>query len=454
MAIYTYSAQTYKNGPWVWLDKDNNELFRIDNNGDIFRLGASFLGEVTTGNITLSISNTGSDTSTINRPSILSEGDHTSYPFLTIQAAINSIPKNLLHKVIIDINAGIFDGFTIQGLVGGQLEDPDGTQDRNIGLFIRGHFILSTLTSGPNNGTAPFGSISTQINTPGSNWTANNLIGRFIRIDSGGGSSSDSSNPTYRPILTNTTTYFTFDPILGVDNTTVFSIVDIDTFINSNIDTSFDSNFLCIDVYNNIAPIKLSGLSILSSTRNYGIYSRKNNLLEVEACKLIASLINTLDSSLDIDYRIKNCLLSGANAITRKSLVVIAENLFLQNGALDFRLAQDVYCWSTAKSCVLNALILKQCLHASVSLSANSGSATPLLLESILQFDLVGNGLTGSSNIGYGIDIQNGGRYDITGATITGTLGDVNVEDSLQSYTELSTYKTIIKGGTALVVQA
>jgi hypothetical protein len=107
---------------------------------------------------------------------------------LTIQGAINRIPKLLRDKVSVSVAAGSYAGFTLSGFT-----NDYGVQATNAGLLIDGALANSTgLASGSATGTASggtAGSTSTfgTLTTAAAGWTVNDLRGRFITITGGTG---------------------------------------------------------------------------------------------------------------------------------------------------------------------------------------------------------------------------------------------------------------------------
>lgn len=103
-------------------------------------------------------------------------------PCLTIQGALNKVPKLLRDQVTISITAGTYGGFTISGF----------TYDTSIqtatgGLLIDGALATSTLATGSATGTAAgagqsagSGSTFGVLCDSGATWTVNDLRGRFL----------------------------------------------------------------------------------------------------------------------------------------------------------------------------------------------------------------------------------------------------------------------------------
>lgn len=151
---------------------------------------------------------------------------------LTIQGAINKIPKLLKNGVSVDIASGSYAGFYITGFA-----QDVGFQQTTAGLLIRGAALAnSTLATGTATGTATAGSAGSgatfgTMTDSGQAWTVNNLRGRFLTITGGTG-----SGQTY-PISSNTATAIT---IVGVWGTapvsgSTYAVQDVATTITSGV---------------------------------------------------------------------------------------------------------------------------------------------------------------------------------------------------------------------------
>lgn len=140
----------------------------------------------TTSTLTVTVSTTGSDTPSTDRPARLSGGDYSAHPFLTIQAALDSLPRDIRHLTTVHVGAGTFAGAVIDGFVSGLAAEDDHPL-----LRITGTMVLASVTTGPNTGTATGGSSSTLVHT-GAGWTVNDLTGKLVRLVSGNGSAANS----------------------------------------------------------------------------------------------------------------------------------------------------------------------------------------------------------------------------------------------------------------------
>jgi hypothetical protein len=179
------------------------------------------------GDIILAVSTAGSDTSSVNRPPKITKGDFSTYPFLTIQAAINALPKRITNNygVRISVGPGSFAGFVVEGFTCGSRLTFGGYP----GPFgIQGSRATASPATGPATGTATSAS-STWLTMTGAGWTTDDLMGRAIRITAGSGAG------VIGLIATNTSDTIRFAGQIGatLDGTSQFVIEDLTTIINS-----------------------------------------------------------------------------------------------------------------------------------------------------------------------------------------------------------------------------
>lgn len=138
------------------------------------------------GDIVLAVSATGSDTPTNERPEKIRSGDYSSYPFATIQAAIDALPSVLAHPTFINVGAGTFTGFTFENRI--CLGKAEVGSAKVPYVQIRGAtpVEVSGLASGPTSGTATSSDGANRTLTlTGAGWTVNDLRGKFLRVTSG-----------------------------------------------------------------------------------------------------------------------------------------------------------------------------------------------------------------------------------------------------------------------------
>jgi hypothetical protein len=106
-------------------------------------------------------------------------------PCLTIQGAINKIPKLLRQGVTVNVAAGTYAGFVISGFTA-----DNGFQQASGGVLITGPLTpATTLATGTasgiaDGGTAGSGSTFGTLFDNTQNWTTNDLVGRFVQSTS------------------------------------------------------------------------------------------------------------------------------------------------------------------------------------------------------------------------------------------------------------------------------
>lgn len=144
---------------------------------------------------------------------------------LTVQAAIDKIPKHIKHAVTLYIGAGSFGGFSVTGF----------TVSDSGGLVIEGALGLATVTTGTASGTATGGSTTTLVDS-GQSWTVDDLVGKLIEVNGNverviysntsntityAGVGTSPSGLAYR-ILDRKSTFTGVAPRMGAANGTIF----------------------------------------------------------------------------------------------------------------------------------------------------------------------------------------------------------------------------------------
>lgn len=303
-------------------------------------------------------------------------------------------------------------------------------------IRIVGATSLATLATGVNAGTAGAATSATSLAKPAAaaNWTASNLVGKWLKITSGGGSSS--TVPVLRPILANTTTTVSVNTITGMDSTSVFEVVDLATLT----DTISSTDAVGIGASFCFGPVEVYGVS-------FGTAHAFDSLIHFADCvsvKVSACEINdnTATNSLLVErcgrVVIEHCRLSNSGDVKVRDWCQSVEINGCVNSAGGVISVEDCnkvdVTRLSATSAPSRVLSLVRIATASAEVAASSGGATPIYLEAVANFYQTGNLLTGSSNTGYGIEIALAGQYNLTGATITGTTGDVLFEGVNQRY--------------------
>jgi hypothetical protein len=320
--------------------------------------------------------------------------------------------------------AGNVAGFSIYGAMGGGIDD-DGSE---MGMYVVGALIAASVSSGAQSGTAGSGTSATSLVKPSGagNWTAGDLVGKFLVVTSGGGASSNNNRPTIRPIKANTTTTITVDFVAGMDSSTHFAIDVPGTTI-----TARSGGDQCVLVANNLAPIVLRHLKFTGSSLANLVRSVGNTKVVLEGCLFDAtSLLSTVYSERDGTFVVRNCVLTNGTSVEVKYCSQLAniENVW-ENSAGGILVEKSAYGLVTkldsvsAAGYALKAVELHS-LDAEVVANASGGNA--VVLDSVANFTAVGsNLLTGAGNTGYGLQIDRTGKYTLVGCTISGTVGDV-----------------------------
>ncbi len=152
--------------------------FQPVNPGSFTPSNAPNLVYATTAPITLYVDPTGSDSNDCTATGTAA--------CLTIQGALNKVPKMLRHGVVVNVAAGNYACFYISGFVG-----DTGVQQTTGGLTIQGTLTNATVATGTATGaitssSTGSGSTFTTITDSGQAWTVNDLRGKFfVRTDTG-----------------------------------------------------------------------------------------------------------------------------------------------------------------------------------------------------------------------------------------------------------------------------
>ena len=203
------------------------------------------LAKETQGAITLYVRSDGADTHTCTV-------DSAGGSCLTIQAALNKIPKMVKHAVTVNIGAGSFAGFNLSGF----------TIPRKVGTFtLQGTLGDPTLTTGTTTGTATGGSTA-QCVDGGQTWTVNELRGRLIL--SGG---------EYRVVRNNTAdTINLVGTLTATCSGTAYHIYEQKTVINSGSPGYSSANIYITSNQNGRDNFIIQKLSITGGTFGFFVH--------------------------------------------------------------------------------------------------------------------------------------------------------------------------------------
>ena len=371
--------------------------------------GSSSLTQtVTTGEVTIAVTSSGTD-----RSEVISSGDNTASPFLTVQSAIDALPSILKHDVTIRIGSGTFAGFSAEGFQGGGA------------LRIAGSFSAATLTTGVTSGTGGAGTTSTVLAKPAAaaNWTASDMRGKYLRITSGGGASGDSDFPTVRPIKSNTTTAITVDEIDGMDNTSVFDIVNVATVISEKSAAVLDTLTVCAAFVRLGCRLKTIALSPSDATALYGILSY--------GCAEVDHAASTLTPTGYSGLSAINCTYSSVHDLYSTTLVEVQHcdradylncvqgNGTSNAGSVDLNAVRSAVAIVSAAYCSSNAVRVRHCTNVTLTSDTNNCTATPVRLENLHYAVVAATGTNAGTT--YGMTISGGGQYILTGSTVAGT---------------------------------
>lgn len=319
-------------------------------------------------------------------------------------------------------------------------------------LILQGSFSAAAVATGAQSGTVGVGSTSTSIVKPtgAANWTASGLLGKFVRITGGGGTST-TVIPTVREITANTTTTLTIASVAGLDSTTRFEIVDPGTAITS--DTAFLSGGC--ELIGNQAKITLFGFDFSTSGLNYAVYSRRNRDVEFVGCRFATSgIVNAIDSDDDWRFAVSRCVWSGGaqTSITNGQKSSVSGYMTASAGIL-FDNTTYVATDLVSVNCTANALTVKRANSLSLGLSASSGAGSGCVIETVARTEIVA--LTGTGNVGYGVEFSKGGTASVGGASITGTLGDFSIDGISHAgvtWAASSSYGSVSRWGTTILI--
>ena len=319
-------------------------------------------------------------------------------------------------------------------------------------LVLRGSFVASTVAAGAQTGTVGVGSTTTSIVKPtgAANWTASALLGKMVRILSGGGASS-TAVPTIRAITANSTTAITIDAIAGLSSTTVFDIVDAGTPI------TLDAAFLSggCELIANQCKITLFGFDFSTSGLSYSVYSRRNRDVEFVGCKFAASgTVNAIDSDDDDRFAATNCVWSGgAQTSIMNGQKADVRGFMTASAGVVLDRTEHVITSLTSINCTGSPLTVKRGTSLTLGLSATDSAASGCILETVGRTEITA--LTGTGNVGYGLEFSKGGTASLSGASITGTLGDFSIDGlshASVTWAASASYGSVSRWGTTILV--
>lgn len=197
------------------------------------------------------------------------------FPFRTVQAAVNYVPRHVRHTVTVTAKAGNYGGFEVSGFI----VRPGGS------LTVQGTLAAPTLTTGTTTGTltafsASSGTTKAVFTDSGQAWTVNELKGKLIKM-SGTGSNVRSTFV----ILSNTDTTITAVGIItGFTTSSTYEILEQKSVINTpaaaivNAQTAL-SNYAatgvlvagCVSDGNQLTDIMIQGFAFTFGSSGVGV---------------------------------------------------------------------------------------------------------------------------------------------------------------------------------------
>lgn len=327
-------------------------------------------------------------------------------------------------------------------------------EDRISGATKRiiGSTALASVT-GYNTGTAGAGTTTTSMAKPsgGSNWSSNALVGKYLK------GTDTNGDRVLRPILSNTTTTLAVNTVVGMAAGFAFDIVDLD----SDLDYISADDPVALRISGCVGPVEVYGVAFSAAhTLTSLIDAADSSDVRFVGCDFDQNLAS---AALNVErctrVRLEHCRFTASSdaAIARSQHVEITGCVNSEGGVIA---VSDCGFVDVTKLSAVNApsrvVSLIRIGAVSIEAACSDGGATPIYFESCDSVLQVGGLLTGTGNTGYGIEIANTyGFYALTGATITGTLGDILFASVNQRYTDelSSTYGAVASMTTRVVAQ-
>lgn len=428
--------------------QDTGDVWKLSSDLTTWNIAQFQVVTSMTSNAILRVDAGGGSDSNASRPSRISGGDWTAYPFATVQAAIDSLLKDtggFYHRVNCDPDT-FAAGVTVQGFTGG------GTVD------IVGDFVNSTLTTGLNTGTAGSGTTTTAVKKPtgAADWTVDNLRGKIFLPTGGGGYYADTqsnlilnSGPCMRVIKGNTVDTITIDALNGVNSTTTFRIVDVATLLGQAA-ASYGPLTYSVGLFGNTARVWLRNLKNNAGSVFYGFFGQGNRLLEFYGLDIATTAFAGMGIYDTDNLSCRSLWAHGGST----SLMDVFNggrgqftNLVLDNSRLQMDHFRRAVATVSAKACTGTAVRMRQNSFVALDLDANSCTVTPLSLTANARFQANGAGFTGSNpSAAYGVIVDGGGYYTFTGASLSGAA-DLSLDGAAVTWANLGV-RNYQNGGT------
>lgn len=399
-----------------------------------------------TGEIILAVSTAGMDLNA-SRPKLKS-GSYLAFPFRSFQGAIDQLTadtnRTLNYNVYITSSAGTFDGFNLEGFTGkGE-------------ITVAGAYTISSVSSGTLSGTAGAGSTSTAANKPtgATNWPSgsfNELRGKVIIVDSGGGASTNAYLPTIRFIESNTTSSISFPEIFGFDSTSVFRIVDVGTTVTSASLNAVTDVTTCVALVGNKNRVKIGGIKFAAPDVFYGLLGYKSEDIYLQGCDFTTNVYMGA-SNINVNYiNINDSWFHSASYAEvlhcdRVELFGILQN----SGSIDVTNCRYASISTNAQGNNATSVRMRNVTKGNLNARIFSASlVTPVVLENVSSFTV--EALAGANpGVTTAVSISKGGEYILTNASITAATNDFTNEGLADSWANLASVGSSIVRGTSL----
>lgn len=334
-----------------------------------------------------------------------------------LPATLAALPLRLDADAYLRMPSGGFTSGTIAGFTG------LGT------IYLVGARTAATLTSGAQSGTAGAGTTSTSLVKPtgANNWTPNELVGKFLYPESGGGAGADPINaPVLAPITANTTSALAVESIPGMDSSTGFQIVTLASYPDA-----------LLTVRDCTAPVVFRGIKFSAAALSLLLNVLRANVT-LEGCHLAVAGSDVTARLARGDFVVDRCYFSNSSTVSiEKPGDVVMSDCYGSghNGVSisDFGTV-DVTKYRSVSS-VGRALTLLRGGYAAVEAQADSSGSTPFYFESVDVGISQGSlHLAGSNNTAglYGLQLEGTGYWYVVGSTVTGHRGSSPVKDVLR----------------------
>lgn len=398
-------------------------------------------------------------------------------PFKNPQAALDSLPKDILHLVTILCAAGNYNGYICQGFrIGGAVA---GAQ---AGLNFQGTYEIATPPTGTGSGTltSSVTGVSatgtfTVLNDTTQSWTTDSLKGMLFHVISG------TSIGNYFPIVSNTATSITVATTAAIGTTSTYTIENSLSVITTSIRAPTTipastaqavtqgslggSHFINNTSSRGNVAIRVEGFkyAIVTASTTFGLNAQGPSSMTVTRCQfmtgVVAALVNvngpgsftlqgcyvnstTSGTSVNIGNdlyfaSITSCFIAGPGTNILLALggagQVFLSNSMLEGGAFGINITAPTAAFMSVAASRLSGSASQgiRCRSSGGAISGNSIQLTGVNISNVsgsTAFEIIGphnafvTGLFGSNN-GIGIYLINGARAQIDAtSTITGTV--------------------------------